>query len=210
MNHRVLALCAVAWAQATAHAQGSTIHGEATAPAAGIGGVVVYLVPTAPAALALPPLTVQMDQRDLRFVPQVIAITPGSTVSFSNSDAIMHNVFSPRRSTGGFDLGTYPKTERRSFTFREEGAHVILCHVHPEMVAYVVAVASPYRAVSDAAGKFRIEGVAAGTYRLRTWHRRLRTIERLVVVPASGDVHVDLSLALGSPSPPRATDRSHP
>lgn len=207
MKRPVLAFCAMAWTQAGLHAQGSTIHGETTMPATGMTGVVVYLVPPAPAASALSPLTVQMDQRDLRFVPQVIAITPGSTVSFSNSDAIMHNVFSPRQSTGGFDLGTYPKSERRSFTFREEGAHVILCHVHPEMVAYVVAVASPYRAVSDSAGQFRIEGVAAGTYRLRTWHRRLRTIERLVVVPANGDVRVDLSLALGSPSPPRATHR---
>jgi hypothetical protein len=134
-------------------------------------------------------------------VLQVIAITPGSTVSFSNSDAIMHNVFSPRQSSGGFDLGTYPQSERRSFTFQEEGAHVILCHVHPEMVAYVVTVDSPYRAVSDSAGRFRIEGVAAGTYRIRTWHRRLRTFERLVVVPENGDVRLDLSLAYGSPSP---------
>jgi plastocyanin len=206
MNCRVLALGVVAWTQA-GDAQGGVIHGETTVLTARMSGVVVYLVPTAPAASVLPPVTVQMDQRDLRFVPQVIAITPGSTVSFSNSDAIMHNVFSPRQSSGGFDLGTYPQSERRSFTFHEEGAHVILCHVHPEMVAYVVTVDSPYRAVSDSAGRFRIEGVAAGTYRLRTWHRRLRMFERLVVVPENGDVRLDLSLAYGSPSPPRSTQR---
>lgn len=210
MNRRVLAVCAVVWTQSTVHAQGSAVHGLTTASAAGMSGVVVYLVPATPAASTLPPLTVQMDQRDLRFVPPVIAITPGSTVSFSNSDAIMHNVFSPRRSTGGFDLGTYPQSEHRSFTFREEGAHVILCHVHPEMVAYVVAVASPYRAVSDAAGQFRIEGVATGTYWLRTWHRRLRTIEQRVVVQEDGDVRIDLSLASGSPSPPRAAHGPNP
>jgi plastocyanin len=210
MNRGVLALCAVAFTPVCAYAQGSVIHGETTVRAAGMSGVVVYLVPAAPAAAALPPLTVQMDQRDLRFVPPVIAITPGSTVSFSNSDAIMHNVFSPRQRTGGFDLGTYPKSERRSFTFRDESVHVILCHVHPEMVAYVVVVASPYRGVSDAAGQFRIEGVAAGTYRLRTWHRRLQTVERQVIVPANGDVRVDLSLTDGTPSPPRATERPDP
>jgi plastocyanin len=206
MNWRVLALCVVTWTQA-GNAQGTVIHGETTVLTARMSGVVVYLVPAAGAASVLPPVTVQMDQRDLRFVPQVIAITPGSTVSFSNSDAIMHNVFSPRQSSGGFDLGTYPQSERRSFTFDEEGAHVILCHVHPEMVAYVVTIDTPYRAVSDSAGRFRIEGVPAGTYKLRTWHRRLQTLERLVVVPANGDVRLDLSLAYGSPSPPRATQR---
>lgn len=190
-----------------AHAQDGTVHGEVSAPAASISGVVVYLVPVVRrAAVPLAPLTAEMDQRDMRFVPQVIAITPGSTVHFPNSDPIMHNVFSPGQRTGGFDLGTYPQSERRSFTFREEGAHVILCHVHPEMVAYVVVIASAHRTVVDAAGRFRLEGVAPGTYRLRTWHRRLRTVEHLVSVAASGNVRVDLSLVYGTPTPPRASD----
>ncbi len=143
---------------------------------------------------------------NLRFVPSVIAVTPGSTVHFPNSDPLMHNVFSPDQRTGGFDLGTYGKSERRSFTFREEGAHVILCHVHPEMAAYIVVVASPHRAVSDSAGRYQLEGVAPGTYRLRTWHRRLRTVDQLVTVAANGHVRVDLALVRGSPSPPRAAD----
>lgn len=190
---------------AVARAQDGAVHGEITVPSAGIGGVVVYLVPVAGrAATPLAPMTVEMDQRDLRFVPQVLAVTPGSTVHFPNSDPIMHNVFSPGQRTGGFDLGTYPQSEQRSFTFREEGAHVILCHVHPEMAAYVVVIASPYRAVVDAAGRFRLEGVAPGTYRLRTWHRRLRTVEQLVAVAANGKVRVDLRLVYGTPSPPRA------
>ena len=190
-----------------AYAQEGTVQGEVSVPAASISGVVVYLVPTVRrAAVPLAPLTVEMDQRDLRFVPQVIAVTPGSTVHFPNSDPIMHNVFSPGPRTGGFDLGTYPQSERRSFTFREEGAHVILCHVHPEMAAYVVVIASAHRAVADAAGRFRLEGVAPGTYRLRTWHRRLRTVEQLVSVAANGNVRVDLRLVYGSPSSPRAID----
>lgn len=187
-------------------AQGGTVYGEITVPAAAVSGVVVYLVPVAGhATTPLAPLTVEMDQRDLRFVPQVIAVTPGSTVHFPNSDPIMHNVFSPGQRADGFDLGTYPQNERRSFTFRGEGAHVILCHVHPEMAAYVVVVASAHRAVADAAGRFRLEGVPPGTYLLRTWHRRLRTGEQPVAVAANGTVRIDLRLMYGSPSPPRAT-----
>lgn len=192
-----------------AFAQGGLVHGEITVPASRIHSVVVYLVPTAGPTLAPPtPVTVEMDQRGLRFVPSVIAVTPGSTVHFPNSDPLMHNVFSPGQRTGGFDLGTYGTSERRSFTFREEGAHVILCHVHPEMAAYVVVVAAPYRTVSDSAGRYQLVDVAPGTYRLRTWHRRLRTVEQLVTVAANERVRLDLTLLRGSPSPPRAAD--HP
>jgi plastocyanin len=44
-----------------------------------------------------------MDQRNETFVPHVLAITTGTTVSFPNSDRIYHNVFSLSR-TRSFDL----------------------------------------------------------------------------------------------------------
>jgi plastocyanin len=209
MMRRAIAGLVMAWLlpRAGVDAQSGTVHGVITAPDAGITGIVVYLIPTATtASSAAPPLTAEMDQRDLRFVPRVIAVTPGSTVFFSNSDPVMHNVFHPLQH-GGFDLGTYPQGERRSFTFGEEGAYVIFCHVHPEMVGYVVVIASPYRAVTDDEGRFRITGVAPGTYSLRTWHRRLRTHDQLLSVPAKGAVRVDLQLVYGSPAEPRAVER---
>jgi hypothetical protein len=104
--------------------------------------------------------------------------------------------------SNGFDLGTWSPGESRSFTFGAEGAYVILCHVHPEMVGYVVVVASPHRAVTDDHGRFRLEGVAPGTYRLRTWHRRLQTREQRVTVATSGSARIELSLRYGSAGVP--------
>ncbi len=171
-------------------------------------GVVVYLISTAPASMPpSAPLTAEIDQQGLRFVPGVIAVSIGSTVSFPNSDPVMHNVFSPSRGSRGFDLGTYPQGERRSFTFDDEGVHVIFCHVHPEMVGYVVVVASPYRTVTDDHGRFTLAGVASGQYHLRTWHRRLRTQEREITVADNGAVRLDLTLEYGVPSEPRSTQR---
>ena len=83
---------------------------------------------------------------------------------------------------------------------------MILCHVHPEMAAYVVVIASRIGPWSTPPGGSASEGVAPGTYRLRTWHRRLRTVEQLVAVAANGNVRVDLRPVYGTPSPPRATD----
>jgi hypothetical protein len=137
-------------------------------------------------------------------------VSPGSTVAFPNSDPVMHDVFHPSTRAGGFDLGMYPQGERRSFTFNDEGAYVIFCHVHPEMVAYVVVVASPYRAVTDDKGRFKLDGVAPGTYHLRTWHRRLRTQDHVISVAANGAVRVNLTLKYGVPVEPRAAEQHRP
>lgn len=188
-----------------ARAQRGTIYGTITVPNTGITDVVVYLTPTAArGAREVKPLTATMDQRELRFVPRVIAVTPGSTVIFFNSDRVMHNVFHPWQSSEGFDLGLWAPGESRNFTFDTEGAFVILCQVHPEMVGYVVVVASPYRTATDDHGRFRLDGVAPGTYRLRTWHHRLETHEESVTVPDSGSVRVVLLLKLGKAAWPTA------
>lgn len=215
MNRRLMAGVVLAGALCSPHArlaaQRGMVTGTVTAPAPGMGGVVVYLIRAGSARVpAIAPVGAQIDQRDLQFVPRVIAVSPGSTVSFPNSDPVMHNVFHPSTRARGFDLGTYPQGERRSFTFDDEGAYVIFCHVHPEMVGYVVVVASRYRAVSDDEGRFHIEGLAPGKYRLRTWHRRLRTHEQLVTVPAGGIVRLDLKLAFGMPAEPRTVGQPNP
>ncbi|MFI5311716.1 MAG: carboxypeptidase regulatory-like domain-containing protein [Gemmatimonadales bacterium] len=207
MNRRKVAACTlgVMLPLMTVRAQGGAIHGTITVPNAGITNVVVYLVPeNAPGAPAVAPLTATMDQRDLSFVPRVVAVTPGSKIVFSNSDRVMHNVFHPWQRSDGFDLGLWAPGESRDFTFAKEGAYVILCQVHPEMVGYIVVVASPYRAVSDDSGRFSIEGVAAGSYRLRTWHRRLEAHEERVTVPEGGSVRVELKLKYGSAVAPGA------
>ena len=199
-----VALVSILLPHAVLKAQGGAVDGKILVPNPGITGVVVYLTPiAAPAAPDAAPVKAEINQLNLRFSPSVVAVPPGSIISFPNSDPMLHNVFHPGR-RDGFDLGTYPQGERPSFTFKEEGAFVIFCHVHPEMVAYVVVVNSPYRAVTDQAGRFLIEAIAPGTYRLTTWHRRLKTQQRLVTVTLAGAVHVDLSLEYGSPDKPES------
>src|SRR5579862_7381064 len=43
-------------------------------------------------AFPSPPVSVTIDQRGLRFEPDLVAIPVGSTVQFPNSDPIFHNV----------------------------------------------------------------------------------------------------------------------
>jgi plastocyanin len=130
-----------------------------------------------------------VDQLHLRFLPDVLPVQVGTTVHFRNSDPVMHNVFSPQRRGADFDLGTYPTQMSRSFRFDEPGDYVVLCHIHPEMAAWVIVVESPHFALTDEQGEFRIEEVPAGRYTLRTWARRREIPDQsIVVVPEEGEV----------------------
>jgi hypothetical protein len=115
-------------------------------------------------------------------------------VEFPNSDPILHNVFSPRGPGDGFNLGTYPPGETRSRRFVEPGVHVILCHMHPDMVAYVAVVPTPYHAVVEADGAFILDGVPAGHYTLRTWRSRRHAQDREVAVTAGQVTRVRLGI----------------
>lgn len=166
------------------HAQGR-VDGSVRTREGGLADAAVYLVPVG-REVAPRPATDRIDQVDLQFVPRVVVVAPGSTVEFPNSDAVMHNVFHPGRGASGFDLGTYPRTEARTFTFAEAGIYVMLCHVHPEMVGYVYVVPSPYRAATDESGGFTITDVPPGEYRLHVWHRRMTDPELPLTVRNDG------------------------
>jgi plastocyanin len=143
------------------------------------------------------PRTAEIDQVHLRFVPDVVVVSPGSEVRFLNSDPLMHNVFGPGIRDGAvFDLGTYPQGLYGSWTFQREGLHYVLCHIHPEMVAYVVVTESPFHAVTNGDGTFSIDEVPPGLYDVTLWHPR-RSRETTTVrlnVPEGGIGDVRLTL----------------
>jgi len=168
------------------------VEGTLRAPDIRTQDAVVYLVPLDSAGTPGPEAAT-IDQRNLRFVPRVLAVTPSSEVAFLNSDPLVHNVFSPPGSGVGFNLGSYRVGERRSQVFVDEGAHVILCHIHPEMAAYVVVVPTLYRAITDRDGGFRIDSIPPGRYQLRTWHSRLAPTTLEVIVADGQVTRVDIT-----------------
>ncbi len=131
-----------------------------------------------------------MDQKDLRFVPHVLAIPVGAIVEFPNSDPLAHNVFSISPAKR-FNLGLYQRGAVRRIKFDEPGLVELLCHVHLEMSAYIVVLKNPYFARTGPDGTFRIPNVPAGQHRLRCWHERFPAQEHSVRVPEAGVAPVD-------------------
>src|ERR1700722_14451114 len=62
------------------------------------------------------PIAASMEQKDRRFIPELLVIPVGSTVSFPNLDPIFHNVFSLSKPKS-FDLGNYPRDHTRTVIF---------------------------------------------------------------------------------------------
>jgi plastocyanin len=125
---------------------------------------------------------VVLDQRNLAFIPHVLAIRVGTVVDFPNNDKVFHNVFSFRDGKK-FDLGMYPKGAVKPIRFDKPGLARLFCNIHPNMAAYVMTVDSPYFAVSNERGTFTIAGVPAGSYTYHAW--------RPGGQPLTGSVSVD-------------------
>ena len=100
---------------------------------------------------------VVVDQKKMEFIPHVVVILQGTTVDFTNSDPVGHNVYWPSISGNKkltHNMGTWPKDQKKPFQFNDIGVAPILCNVHPEMSGYVVVVPTPYFAVTDKDGNF--------------------------------------------------------
>ena len=159
------------------------------------GNAIIFIEKVEGKTFSPPAEHAQMDQKNMTFIPHVLPILAGTTVDFLNSDDVLHNVFSPDKCADSFNLGTWPKGQKRSFTFKNPGCRaVLLCKVHPEMEGYVVVLENPYFAVSNKDGSYSIKNVPPGTYTISIWHEKLKGASVKVTVPASGSVTQDFDI----------------
>src|SRR5215472_4241802 len=111
----------------------------------------------------------QLVQRNKSFHPGLLVIPVGGKVEFPNDDPFFHNVFSLYEGKR-FDLGLYESGTTRFVQFDKPGISFIFCNIHAEMNAVVIALATPYYAISDARGEASIANVPPGRYQLEIFH----------------------------------------
>ena len=163
------------------------IHGKVLCKGARDGADAIVYVDAIPGkAFPAPAAHPVMDQKNLVFVPHVLPILVGTTVDFRNSDAVLHNVFTPDKCADKFNLGSWPQGQIRSYTFKQPCVAPMLCNVHPEMSGYVVVVPTPYFGVTDKEGAFEIKDVPAGKYTLKTWSEEGKPSTEAVDVSGGG------------------------
>jgi plastocyanin len=155
--------------------------------------------PAPPAPQQSPSQIPQLVQKDKMFHPSLLVIPAGGKVEFPNRDPFFHNVFSLFDGKR-FDLGLYESGTTRFVTFEKPGISFIFCNIHAQMSAVVVALDTPYYAVSDARGEIDMRDVEPGRYLMHVFHPSvspgtLHEAEREITVTTGDTFLGTLSLA---------------
>ncbi len=147
------------------------------------------------------PKQIVIEQRGREFLPSLVAISVGSTVSFPNFDTVFHNVFSTSP-LGAFDLGLYKAGEAREYTFPKEGIVRLGCNLHANMSAYIAVVSAPAYVVTDDKGNFAFRRLAAGKYKLRAWSVKSKLPITQDIVVKAGKNELSIGVAADAPAGP--------
>ena len=180
-----------------------------TADGRPLQGAVVTATPLDGAPRKPAPIKAVMDQVNRAFLPDLLVIPVGSTVTFPNSDTVSHQIysFSPAKR---FQLPLYRGMPYPPVHFDQAGVVTLGCNIHDEMVGYLLVTDAPYYGRTDAAGAWSTE-VTRGRYRISVWHPRLRDdaagLDRELTV---GDTdHAEITLRLTKALQPAPADRPH-
>jgi len=174
-------------------ARASDIEGKVTGMK---GKSVVYVDVIAGKAFPAPKEHPVIDQKGLMFSPHIVVVQQGTTADFLNSDNVAHNVFWSAvggDKKAGHNLGTWPKGEKRSFTFDKPGTVPLLCNVHPEMAGYLIVSPTPYFAETDDSGNYKIRDVPDGSYTVVVWHEGAKSQSKPVTVAGGGKADFTLT-----------------
>ena len=129
-----------------------------------------------------------MDQRNMKFIPTVVAIVVGETVDFPNNDKSWHNVYS-KGGANDFDLGLYAPGKTRSKKFDKPGVSRILCNAHPNMEGFIVVKDHPFFSTADSRGNYEIKNVPLGKVRVDIWNPNLEIRNEIVEIVRAGEVY---------------------
>ena len=136
-----------------------------------LAGAVVFLESAQARRQVRPLEKAEMGQAGKQFVPTVIVVPVGSSVTFPNRDTVRHHVYS-FSAIKKFELKLYIGTPANPVVFDQPGIAVLGCNIHDQMVGWIVVVDTPYYAMTGADGRVVIDA-PAGNYRLRSWHAGL-------------------------------------
>ena len=138
---------------------------------------------------------VKLDQKGCEYQPHVLAFPAGTTVEILNPDGILHNVHSYSKANSPFNQAM-PKF-KKTLDVKIDKPEVIelKCDVHGWMHGWLVSAPTPYVAVTDNSGAFKLTDVPAGSYTVEVWHEKLGKSTQKVSVKAKEDAKVNFEMA---------------
>lgn len=152
-----------------------------------------------------------LDNARCLFAPHVAGVMAGAPAKVRNSDPVLHNAH------GIFDgktifnsaLSTRGRVVDITSRLKQPGMVKVLCDAHTHMSGWIVVHDSPYVAVTDENGMFKIDGIPPGKYTVTMWHEGFAPkgtdkdgrpiyeawrLTREVTIPGGGSVTLDFEL----------------
>jgi uncharacterized membrane protein/plastocyanin len=143
-----------------------------------------------------PQQEVVVDQRGCMYAPRVVGVQVGQSITFLNSDPVMHNVHSYGEQNQSFNAPMPGKDQKITRTFDAPEVMVKMkCDIHPWMTAYVGVVPHPYYAVTGTTGEFTFDKVPPGEYTIEAWHEVYGKKTQHVSLAAKGAATTELVFA---------------
>ncbi|HEX9144281.1 MAG TPA: carboxypeptidase regulatory-like domain-containing protein [Candidatus Binatia bacterium] len=138
---------------------------------------------------------VTLDQKACQYHPHVLAFPAGTTVEILNPDGILHNVHSYSKVNSPFNMAQPKFKKTLEVKIDKPETIEVKCDVHGWMHGWLVATETPYVAVTDDSGNFKLTDVPPGTYTVEVWQEKLGKNTQKVTVKAKEDAKVNFELA---------------
>jgi plastocyanin len=163
-----------------------------------LANVYIYLK-SAPSYIASPNAPpVRLDQKGCRYIPHVLAVQQGGSVTFLNSDATVHNIHTLPNQPGNtsVDISEPAHSSPRTEAFATPEVMLpVRCNNHPWMSSFINVAPNPWFAISNADGRFTITGIPPGTYTLAAIHEKLGEQDIQITVPAKSAAQASFTFA---------------
>jgi plastocyanin len=131
-----------------------------------------------------------VDQVKCEYIPHVTVVPAGATVTFKNSDGILHNIHTVSQVNSPFNRAQPKFLKEIKETFAKPEVVGLRCDVHAWMSGWIIVTDNVYFAVTDADGGFKLTNVPVGKHNLEIWHEKLGTLSQAVEVKAGAIAEV--------------------
>jgi hypothetical protein len=180
---------------------GTQAVGRIEATPEGLADVLVWIADVKTGKALPVEKRLELDSENCSLDPRVQAGVVGSTVNVFNDDRLSHRLTFIRAGTHDtlavmpfFNDGQIVASEKLA---KKPGIVVVTCPKHPWMHGYIAVFDHPYFDVTSKDGRFTIDSLAPGTYKVMVWHEGMsEPIEKKVTVSAGGSASLDVPIKL--------------
>ena len=155
----------------------------------GVQDVFIYLrkapAQVNPELAKVPSNDLIVDQKHCQFIPLSLVVRCKQQVIAQSDDPIPHNIHGYNVLNPGFNFTVAPndragqKVPIDKANNRPEPLPIsVKCDIHTHMESWWLVIDHPYGAVTDANGRFKIEGLPVGKHSFVIWHNTAGYLEK--------------------------------